>query len=90
MFKRRKMVKKHYPFLISVPHGGTEVPAIIRPLLLLDNDELCYYCDPLTRTIFGFEDRVAAYIDTSISRMVVDLNRPPLPLPPAILTVLSK
>lgn len=81
MFNRRKMVKKHYPFLISVPHGGTEVPAIIRPLLLLDNDELCYYCDPLTRTLFGFEDRVAAYLDTSISRMVVDLNRPPLPLP---------
>jgi len=76
------MVKKHYPFLISVPHGGTEVPDTVRPLLLLDNDELCYYCDPCTRRIFGFEDRVAAYIDTPISRMVVDLNRPPLPLPP--------
>ena len=76
------MVKKHYPFLISVPHGGTEVPDVVRPLLLLDNDELCYYCDPFTRSVFGFEDRVAAYIDTPISRMVVDLNRPPLPLPP--------
>ena len=76
------MVKKRYPFLISVPHGGTEVPDIVRPLLLLDNDELCYYCDPCTRRIFGFEDRVAAYIDTPISRMVVDINRPPLPLPP--------
>jgi formiminoglutamase len=75
------MVKKHYPFLISVPHGGTEIPDIVRPLLLLDNDELCYYCDPSTRIIFGFEERVAAYIDTPISRMVVDLNRPPLPLP---------
>ncbi|HUT38255.1 MAG TPA: N-formylglutamate amidohydrolase [Methanoregula sp.] len=76
------MVKKQYPFLISIPHGGTEVPEIIRPLLLLDNDELCYYCDPSTRVVFGFEDRIAAYIDTPISRMVVDLNRPPLPLPP--------
>jgi N-formylglutamate deformylase len=76
------MVNKRYPFLISVPHGGTEVPDIVRPLLLLDDDELCYYCDPCTRRIFGFEDRVAAYIDTPISRMVVDLNRPPLPLPP--------
>ena len=75
------MVKKRYPFLISVPHGGTEVPESVRPLLLLDNDELRYYCDPCTRRIFGFEDRVAAYIDTPISRMVVDLNRPPLPLP---------
>jgi N-formylglutamate deformylase len=75
------MVKKRYPFLISVPHGGTEVPEIIRPLLLLDEDELHYYCDPNTRVVFDYKDRVAAYIDTSISRMVVDLNRPPLPLP---------
>ena len=76
------MVKEQYPFLISVPHGGTEVPESVRPLLLLDNDELRYYCDPCTRRIFGFEDRVAAYIDTPVSRMIVDLNRPPLPLPP--------
>jgi len=75
------MVKKRYPFLISVPHGGTEVPEIIRPLLLLEEEELQYYCDPQTRVVFGFEDRVAAYIDTPISRMIVDLNRPPLPLP---------
>jgi len=74
-------VKRRYPFLISVPHGGTEVPEIIRPRLLLDDDELGYYCDPSTRIVFGFKDRVAAYIDTPVSRMVVDLNRPPLPLP---------
>jgi len=76
------MVKKIYPFLISVPHGGTEVPDSVLPLLLLESEELSFYCDPCTRSIFGFEDHVAAYIDTPISRMVVDLNRPPLPLPP--------
>ena len=75
------LVKKRYPFLISVPHGGTEVPESIRPRLLLEDNELRYYCDPYTRVVFGFQDRVAAYIDTPISRMVVDLNRPPLPLP---------
>jgi len=75
------MVKKRCPFLISVPHGGTEVPEIIRPLLLLDEDELRYYCDPNTRVVFDFKDRVVAYIDTPVSRMIVDLNRPPLPLP---------
>jgi formiminoglutamase len=61
------MVKKRYPFLISVPHGGTEVPDTVRPLFQLNNDELCYYCDPRTRNIFGFGDRVAAYIDTPLS-----------------------
>ncbi|MGB9175398.1 MAG: N-formylglutamate amidohydrolase [Methanoregula sp.] len=74
-------VKKRYPFLISVPHGGTEVPDPVRPLLLLGDEDLRYYCDPCTRVVFGYQDRVAAYIDTSVSRMVVDLNRPPLPLP---------
>jgi formiminoglutamase len=75
------MAKKRYPFLISIPHGGTEVPETVRPLLLLDEDELRYYCDPQTRVIFGYKDRVAAFIDAPVSRMIVDLNRPPLPLP---------
>lgn len=74
-------MKQHTPILISVPHGGTEVPEHIRPLLHLSDEDLWYYCDPLTRVVFGYNDRVAAYIDTPISRMVVDLNRPPLPLP---------
>ena len=74
-------MKKRYPFLISVPHGGTDVPGPVRPLLLLSAEDLRYYCDPLTRVLFGNRDRVAAYIDTPVSRMVVDLNRPPLPLP---------
>jgi formiminoglutamase len=74
-------VKSRSPFLISVPHGGTAVPDHIRPLLLLSDEDLRYYCDPQTRVIFGYQDRTAAYIDTDISRMVVDLNRPPLPLP---------
>lgn len=74
-------MKKRYPFLISVPHGGTEVPAPVLPRLLLGTEELRYYCDPCTRVIFGYQDRVAASLDTAVSRMVVDLNRPPLPLP---------
>ena len=74
-------VKQQYPFLISVPHGGTEVPDAVRQQLLLSDEDLRYYCDPATRLIFGYRERVAAYIDTRISRMIVDLNRPPLPLP---------
>lgn len=74
-------MKQCAPFLISVPHGGTEIPEHIRPRLLLTEEDLRYYCDPLTRVVFGYNDRVAAYIDTTVSRMVVDLNRPPLPLP---------
>ena len=71
-----------YPFLVSIPHGGAEVPERVRSRLLLSEEELLFYCDPFTRELFGFEDRVDAFIDTPISRMVIDLNRPPLPLPP--------
>jgi N-formylglutamate deformylase len=75
------MAKKIYPFLISVPHGGTEVPESVRPLLQIGDEDLRYYCDPYTCIVFGYKNRVAAYIDSPVSRMVVDLNRPPLPLP---------
>ena len=71
-----------YPFLISIPHGGTEVPAEVRGRLALEGDELVYYSDPMTPLLYHFGDAVETTIDTPVSRMVVDLNRPPLPLPP--------
>jgi N-formylglutamate deformylase len=71
-----------YPFLISIPHGGTEVPAEVRGRLALEGDELVYYSDPVTPLLYHFGDAVETTIDTPVSRMVVDLNRPPLPLPP--------
>jgi len=71
-----------YPFLISVPHGGVEVPPEVSGRLALGPGELSLYCDPGTRTLFDFGTTVEAFIDTPVSRMVVDLNRPPLPLPP--------
>jgi N-formylglutamate amidohydrolase len=73
--------KKRYPFLISVPHGGEKIPPEIRGRIVLSEQDLCYYCDPATGAIFDFRKCVEAFIDTPVSRMVVDLNRPPLPLP---------
>ena len=71
----------NYPFLLSVPHGGVEVPAEVRIRMALSDRELDWYCDPSTRALFDFRKSVEALIDTPISRMVIDLNRPPLPLP---------
>jgi N-formylglutamate deformylase len=73
---------KRYPFLISIPHGGTEVPQTIAGRLALPGDNIRYYSDPATRLLYNFSSTVAAQIDTPVSRMVVDLTRPPLPLPP--------
>jgi len=75
-------VNTKYPFLLSIPHGGTEVPHEIAGRMLLTRKEILWYCDPGTRILFDLRDSVEVYIDTPISRMVVDLNRPPLPLPP--------
>jgi len=75
-------LKSRYPFLISVPHGGTDVPPELDGRLALRQQQIQYYCDPATRELYGFGSSVEAFIDTRISRMAVDLNRPPLPLPP--------
>ncbi len=74
--------KSRYPFLISVPHGGIDIPAPVRDRIALTPAQIRYYCDPVTRVLYDFRDRVAASVDTGISRMVVDLNRPPYHLAP--------
>ncbi len=71
-----------YPFLISIPHGGNEIPEEVSSRLALLPEEVSWYCDPATRILFDFGQWVESSIDTPISRMVIDLNRPPLPLPP--------
>ena len=71
-----------YPFLVSVPHGGIDIPDEVQSLLALSPVELRYYSDPATRLIYDFQDRVESYRDTPVSRMIVDLNRPPTSLPP--------
>ena len=71
-----------YPFLISVPHGGFLVPDEIRDIIALSPDELRYYSDPAVRELYDFGSKVSGFIDTEISRMAVDLNRPPYHLAP--------
>jgi N-formylglutamate deformylase len=73
---------KVYPFLISVPHGGTEVPPELADRIRLTPDELRYYSDPGTTVLYDYRERVQGYIEASVSRVLVDLNRPPYYLPP--------
>jgi formiminoglutamase len=76
------IVTGRYPFLISIPHGGTDIPAELEGHLSLSREDIRYYSDPDTCRLFDFRANVQALIDTNISRMAIDLNRPPLPLPP--------
>ncbi|MDD1718707.1 MAG: N-formylglutamate amidohydrolase [Methanoregulaceae archaeon] len=75
-------VNSRYPFLISVPHGGTSVPPELCDRIALSGSEVSFYSDPATRVMYEFRDSVSAYLDTPVTRMAVDLNRNPLDLPP--------
>lgn len=67
-----------YPFLLSIPHGGIDIPSEVLPYFALDEGDILHYSDPHTRDLYNFGLRVAATLATPISRMVVDLNRPPI------------
>jgi N-formylglutamate deformylase len=71
-----------YPFLLSIPHGGTRIPGEVAGLIALSPAEIGYYSDPATGLLYHFPGKVAHVLSTGISRMVVDLNRPPYHLPP--------
>jgi N-formylglutamate deformylase len=73
---------KVYPFLISVPHGGTEVPPELADRIRLTPDDLRYYSDPGTPALYDYREGVQGFIEASVSRVLVDLNRPPYYLPP--------
>jgi len=70
------------PFLISIPHGGDQVPEEVKSMIALTPEDIFYDGDSLTRRLYGFGDKVTALIDTPIARAVVDLNRSPDDRPP--------
>ena len=73
---------RRYPFLLTIPHGGTAVPPEVSGILALTPQEISYYSDPATGTLYHFPGKVESTLAAGISRMVVDLNRPPYHLPP--------
>ncbi len=74
---------KKLPVLISVPHGGDEIPLEISDHLCISRQELFADGDAFTRDIYGIADAVTAYVDTPYARAFIDLNRDTDDLPPA-------
>ncbi len=70
------------PVLISIPHGGTEVPKEVQHLFRLDPQEVLRDGDTWTRQVYDFKSRVLELVDTRIPRVVIDLNRDTTDLPP--------
>ena len=70
------------PILITVPHGGQQVPRCVADRLALSESDLEFFSDPAACDLYDYRDRVAAWLGFRVSRMVVDVNRSPFDLPP--------
>lgn len=71
-----------WPFLVTVPHGGTLIPPEVEGRIALGSADVAYYADAATTGIYDLKDRVCGLIAADISRLIVDLNRSPFRLPP--------
>lgn len=74
---------KPLPFLISIPHGGEQVPPCVQDRVALTRTDILEDGDAFTRRIYDLKDSVRAVIDSDIARAVVDLNRAVTDMPPA-------
>lgn len=72
-----------FPVLLSVPHGGDQVPPELAGRVAIGPAEILEDGDAFTREIYGVADCVRFVVDTSIARAFVDLNRSEGDLPPA-------
>lgn len=63
------------PLLISVPHGGLEVPPEVSNYCRLDLPALLKDGDTWAGYLYDMEDRVQAYFQFPVARAVIDLNR---------------
>lgn len=70
------------PLLISIPHGGDQIPAEVSDRVALSREDIITNSDPLTRRIYDLRECVEAVVDTGVARAIVDLNRAPYDRPP--------
>ena len=66
---------KKLPFLISIPHGGDQIPEEISNRICLSPKDLFEDSDSFSRDIFGIKGDVVALVETHIARAIIDLNR---------------
>ena len=63
------------PVLLSIPHGGDQVPEEATPMTVLTDAHIFSDGDACTREIYKLDDEVAAAHQAQIARAFVDLNR---------------
>lgn len=73
---------KVLPIVISIPHGGIEIPVYMKDNLILDQLSLMYDGDTWTEHLYHFEARVLHTALMPVARAVLDVNRLKSFLPP--------
>ncbi|MGB3479154.1 MAG: N-formylglutamate amidohydrolase [bacterium] len=68
--------------MISVPHGGDEIPSEVMNSINISQKDVFYDCDTLALSLFDFKDTVTAFVTMPIARAILDVNRAPDDLPP--------
>lgn len=79
-YNERTMEK--LPVLLSIPHGGTEVPEELNNHVCITDKDLFDDMDPFTRQIYDLGPRAAGVVSSNIARAFLDLNRAVDDLPP--------
>lgn len=74
---------KKMPFLVIVPHGGTIIPEELEGYPRVGKFDIFYESDACANQIFNFKGEVLACLNTSVSRLFVDLDRSFAEVPPA-------
>jgi formiminoglutamase len=64
-----------FPVLLSIPHGGIEVPEEIRDRVTISPKDQFEDSDAFTQEIYGLENEVLAQVQSQMARVYVDMNR---------------
>ena len=72
---RRGLVMSTLPVLLSIPHGGVDIPEEIRHRVMIDANDVHDDIDPFVREIYDLGRKVLHVVSTSTARTFVDLNR---------------
>ncbi len=63
------------PLIISVPHGGLEVPPEVEKYCRLDSSDLLREGDIWADFIYNIKEHVHAFIKFPVARAIIDVNR---------------
>ncbi len=70
------------PILLSIPHGGDQIPAELEDRLLAGGKEIFEDSDAFTRQIYDLKEKVRHVVKANIARAIIDPSRSANDLPP--------